>query len=276
MREGAQVAIVGAPNVGKSSLFNALLNANRAIVTAVPGTTRDLVTERTDMGGLMLALVDTAGVRESSDVVEQEGVARARAAAGVAELVLVMLDRSRPLDEDDRAVLRDTERSRRLVVVNKSDLPSRLVLPSDIKLPSRLALPSISRSRRSTSRLPTRSRSRFALAKAWIRCARPSPRRWPRANRCATGPSSRMCGTRCCSKGRAPRSSAPRTALEWRGARGVSAGGPARSRRRAAGDHRPPHHGRSAAEHLRKILHRQVITSRATETQRHRENTKSF
>ena len=142
MREGAQVAIVGAPNVGKSSLFNALLNANRAIVTAVPGTTRDLVTERTDMGGLMLALVDTAGVRESSDVVEQEGVARARAAAGVAELVLVMLDRSRPLDEDDRAVLRDTERSRRLVVVNKSDLPSRLVLPSDIKLPSRLALPS--------------------------------------------------------------------------------------------------------------------------------------
>ncbi len=142
VREGAQVAIVGAPNVGKSSLFNALLNANRAIVTAVPGTTRDLVTERTDMGGLMLALVDTAGVRESSDVVEQEGVARARAAAGVAELVLVMLDRSRPLDEDDRAVLRDTERSRRLVVVNKSDLPSRLVLPSDIKLPSRLALPS--------------------------------------------------------------------------------------------------------------------------------------
>ena len=79
IREGAQVAIVGAPNVGKSSLFNALLNANRAIVTAVPGTTRDLLTERADIGGLSLALVDTAGVRDTADVVEQEGVgARAR------------------------------------------------------------------------------------------------------------------------------------------------------------------------------------------------------
>ncbi len=75
IREGAQVAIVGAPNVGKSSLFNALLNANRAIVTAVPGTTRDLLTERADIGGLSLALIDTAGVRETADIVEQEGVA---------------------------------------------------------------------------------------------------------------------------------------------------------------------------------------------------------
>ena len=78
IREGAQVAIVGAPNVGKSSLFNALLNANRAIVTAIPGTTRDLLTERADIGGFPLALIDTAGVRETADVVEQEGVSRAR------------------------------------------------------------------------------------------------------------------------------------------------------------------------------------------------------
>lgn len=141
VREGAQVAIVGAPNVGKSSLFNALLNANRAIVTAVPGTTRDLLTERTDMGGLSLALVDTAGVRESSDVVEREGVARARAAVGVAELVLVMLDRSRPLGDDDRAVLSDTEPSRRLVVVNKSDLPASGDFPSRIPFPSSSKLP---------------------------------------------------------------------------------------------------------------------------------------
>ena len=78
VREGAAVAIVGAPNVGKSSLFNALLNANRAIVTAIPGTTRDLLTERADIGGLSLSLIDTAGVRETADVVEQEGVARAQ------------------------------------------------------------------------------------------------------------------------------------------------------------------------------------------------------
>ena len=78
VREGAQVAIVGAPNVGKSSLFNALLNTNRAIVTAIPGTTRDLLTERADIGGLSLSLVDTAGVRDTMDVVEQEGVSRAR------------------------------------------------------------------------------------------------------------------------------------------------------------------------------------------------------
>ncbi len=78
VREGAQVAIVGAPNVGKSSLFNALLNTDRAIVTAIPGTTRDLLTERADIGGLSLSLIDTAGVRDTVDVVEQEGVSRAR------------------------------------------------------------------------------------------------------------------------------------------------------------------------------------------------------
>ena len=93
VREGAQVAIVGAPNVGKSSLFNALLNANRAIVTAIPGTTRDMLTERADIGGLSLALIDTAGVRETSDVVEREGVSRTRDALRVADLVLVVLDR---------------------------------------------------------------------------------------------------------------------------------------------------------------------------------------
>src|SRR5215213_6770577 len=91
LREGAHVAIIGAPNVGKSSLFNALLNANRAIVTAVPGTTRDLLTERADIGGLSLSLIDTAGLRETADVVEREGVARAKAAVDVADLTIVLL-----------------------------------------------------------------------------------------------------------------------------------------------------------------------------------------
>ena len=128
IREGAQVAIAGAPNVGKSSLFNALLNTNRAIVTAVPGTTRDLLTERADIGGLSLLLVDTAGVRETVDVVEQEGVARSRSTLRVVDLVIVVLDRSRPLSDEDRDVLASTVNRRRVIVLNKSDLPAALSL----------------------------------------------------------------------------------------------------------------------------------------------------
>jgi tRNA modification GTPase len=123
VREGAAVAIVGTPNVGKSSLFNALLNANRAIVTAIPGTTRDLLTEQADIGGLSLSLVDTAGVRETADVVEKEGVARAKAAVQVADLTVVLLDRSRPLAMDDRELLGITASRPRVVAWNKIDLP---------------------------------------------------------------------------------------------------------------------------------------------------------
>ena len=128
VREGAAVAIVGAPNVGKSSLFNVLLNANRAIVTAIPGTTRDLLTEQADIGGLSLSLIDTAGVRETADVVEQEGVARAKAAAGIADLTIVLLDRSRPLTNDDRELLGVTASRPRVVAWNKIDLPPSLPL----------------------------------------------------------------------------------------------------------------------------------------------------
>jgi tRNA modification GTPase len=123
VREGAQIAIVGTPNVGKSSLFNALLNANRAIVTPIPGTTRDLLTERADIQGLAVSLVDTAGIRASSDVVEREGVARARQAHAVADLTLLVFDRSRPLTDDDRRLLDDRGRAD-LLVVNKIDLPA--------------------------------------------------------------------------------------------------------------------------------------------------------
>jgi tRNA modification GTPase len=126
IREGAQVAIVGAPNVGKSSLFNALLNTNRAIVTAVPGTTRDLLTERADIGGLSLSLIDTAGVRETTDVVELEGVTRSRNTLRVVDLVVVLLDRSRHLSDEDRDVLIATQNQRRVVVWNKSDLKPAL------------------------------------------------------------------------------------------------------------------------------------------------------
>jgi tRNA modification GTPase len=128
VREGAAVAIVGTPNVGKSSLFNLLLNANRAIVTAIPGTTRDLLTEQADIGGLSLSLIDTAGVRETSDVVEREGVARAKAAVDVADVTIVLLDRSRPLGFDDRELLGITASRPRIVVWNKIDLPPSLPL----------------------------------------------------------------------------------------------------------------------------------------------------
>src|SRR5687767_5905917 len=103
IREGAQIAILGTPNVGKSSLFNALLNAKRAIVTAIPGTTRDLLTERADLAGLSVALVDTAGIRESTDIVEQEGISRARQAASIADLTILVLDRSRALVDEVEA-----------------------------------------------------------------------------------------------------------------------------------------------------------------------------
>jgi tRNA modification GTPase len=136
VREGAVVAIVGAPNVGKSSLFNALLNASRAIVTDLPGTTRDLLTERVDMGGLSLALMDTAGLRETTDVVEREGVERARQALAVADLVVVVLDGSRPLDGEDRATLAVTAGRRRVVVVNKADLPDAWIVEADTDVPT--------------------------------------------------------------------------------------------------------------------------------------------
>jgi tRNA modification GTPase len=125
IREGRHIAILGKPNVGKSSLFNQLVGADRAIVAAGPGTTRDMLRETIDLDGIRLGLVDTAGIRVSDDEVEQEGVARARGAAGVADLVVLVLDRSRPLEEVDRALLRETASSVSVTVINKTDLPPR-------------------------------------------------------------------------------------------------------------------------------------------------------
>jgi tRNA modification GTPase len=122
VREGATVVIAGRPNAGKSSLFNALVGTSRAIVTDVPGTTRDLVTERVDIGGLAVTLVDTAGLGEASDAIEAEGVRRARGALDVASMTLVVLDGSTPLDQLARELLRDDSR-RMLPVVSKIDLP---------------------------------------------------------------------------------------------------------------------------------------------------------
>ena len=123
VREGAHVVILGRPNAGKSSLFNRLAGAGRAIVTDVPGTTRDLVTDVVDIDGAAVTLIDTAGLHGSAaDIVEREGIARAHSAREVADVAVVVLDRSRPLTDDDREVIEATSRSPRVVVANKSDL----------------------------------------------------------------------------------------------------------------------------------------------------------
>jgi tRNA modification GTPase len=124
VREGAHVVMAGRPNVGKSSIFNSLAGHDRAIVTTVPGTTRDLITEQVDVNGLAVTLVDTAGVRDSADLVEREGVDRARRAAAVANLTLVVLDQSEALRDDDRSVIAATSGRPRVVVRNKADLPA--------------------------------------------------------------------------------------------------------------------------------------------------------
>jgi len=124
IREGRHIAILGKPNVGKSSLFNQLVGTARAIVAAGPGTTRDMLRETFDLDGIRLGLVDTAGIRASDDEVEREGVVRSRGAASVADLVVLVLDRSRPLEEIDYALLRETAAAPRVVVVNKIDLPA--------------------------------------------------------------------------------------------------------------------------------------------------------
>jgi tRNA modification GTPase len=123
IREGPTVAIVGRPNAGKSSLFNRLAGAARAIVTDVPGTTRDLLTERVDVSGVPFTIVDTAGLRaHGGDAIEEEGISRARQAGGVADLLIIVLDRSRALDDDDRALLETTSSRRRIIVASKRDL----------------------------------------------------------------------------------------------------------------------------------------------------------
>jgi len=121
VREGRTVVIAGLPNAGKSSLFNALVGANRAIVTALPGTTRDLVTERVDLDGLLVTLVDTAGLHDGGDAVEAEGIQRARDAQAIAALRLVLVDGSAPL-APEAVDLVERVAPPRLLVVTKCDL----------------------------------------------------------------------------------------------------------------------------------------------------------
>jgi len=125
IKEGINVAIVGKPNVGKSSLLNALIKEDKAIVTEIAGTTRDVVEGDTNLGGLILHIFDTAGIRESSDPVEKIGITKAKKTLEDADLVILVLDASRDLDDEDQSMIRLTENKKRLIVYNKMDITAK-------------------------------------------------------------------------------------------------------------------------------------------------------
>ncbi len=132
LRRGIRTAIVGRPNAGKSSLLNQLLGRDRAIVSAIPGTTRDTIEETANIRGLPVVFIDTAGLREAENEIEAEGVRRSRETLARAELILHVLDASEPLTEADRKFLAEFAGRKRLLVRNKIDLPARIALPDGL------------------------------------------------------------------------------------------------------------------------------------------------
>lgn len=134
LKEGVSTAIIGKPNVGKSSLLNALLDEERAIVTDIAGTTRDTVEASINIGGITLNLIDTAGIRETSDIVEKIGIERSKKAINQAELVILVLDMSESLSNEDQILLDLTKNKRRILVGNKKDLGNKLNMKDIIPL----------------------------------------------------------------------------------------------------------------------------------------------
>jgi tRNA modification GTPase len=134
IKDGVKTVIVGKPNVGKSSLLNALLNEEKAIVTDIEGTTRDTIEAYINIGGIMLKLIDTAGIRETTDVVERIGVDRSMKALSDAELVLLVLDQSRALTKEDKELLDITKDKKRIIIANKADLPKALSMEEVIMI----------------------------------------------------------------------------------------------------------------------------------------------
>lgn len=128
LREGLKTAILGKPNVGKSSLMNSILGENRAIVTDIPGTTRDVIEEFVNIKGIPLKIVDTAGIRETDDVVEKIGVEKSIKHLKSSDLTLVVLDTSRELDNEDIEILENIDREKAIVLLNKIDLEQKLDL----------------------------------------------------------------------------------------------------------------------------------------------------
>ncbi|HMJ88671.1 MAG TPA: tRNA uridine-5-carboxymethylaminomethyl(34) synthesis GTPase MnmE [Candidatus Acidoferrum sp.] len=135
LRRGIRVAIIGRPNVGKSSLLNQLLGHERAIVSAIPGTTRDTIEETANIRGIPVVFIDTAGLREGADEIEIEGIRRSRASLERAELILHVLDQSEPLAVADEMFLQEFVAKKRILVCNKVDLPRRLEVPASVTGP---------------------------------------------------------------------------------------------------------------------------------------------
>ena len=138
LRRGIRAAIVGRPNVGKSSLLNQLLGRDRAIVSPIAGTTRDTIEETANIRGLPVVFIDTAGLREARDEIEQEGVRRSRESLANAEFILHVLDASEPLTKADENYFAEFAGKKRILVRNKMDLPVKLILPAERRAPSRL------------------------------------------------------------------------------------------------------------------------------------------
>ncbi len=126
IKDGVKTAIIGKPNVGKSSLLNALLREDKAIVTEIQGTTRDIVEGSINIGGIILNLIDTAGIRESEDLIEKIGINKAKAIIYEAELILFVLDNNQVLSEDDEKLLELTKHKKRIIIINKTDLNKEL------------------------------------------------------------------------------------------------------------------------------------------------------
>ena len=144
IREGVSVLIIGKPNAGKSSLLNSLLNKNRAIVTQVPGTTRDVIEETFDLGGLAVRLLDTAGICHTEDMIEREGINRALNLISEADMILFTLDGSRPFDEKDQLIFDAVRDSSVIVVINKSDMPCLLEEPVALEKFSKIRVSALS------------------------------------------------------------------------------------------------------------------------------------
>ena len=134
IRDGIRVTFVGRPNVGKSSLFNSLLGHRRAIVTEVPGTTRDTISESIALGGVPVVLTDTAGLRRSEDKIESIGIAKTKREAADSDLLIVVIDGAEPLTDDDRKVITDVAGQPHIIAVNKSDLPDFSISRADERI----------------------------------------------------------------------------------------------------------------------------------------------
>lgn len=128
LRDGLSTAILGKPNVGKSSLLNLVLGEERAIVTDIPGTTRDIIEEFVNIKGIPLKIIDTAGIRSTDDLVEKIGVEKSKEHMKQADLALIVLDSSRPLEDEDYQILENLNRNKSILLINKTDLPCKIDL----------------------------------------------------------------------------------------------------------------------------------------------------